>query len=190
MPGISCLGNLPSMYAWPISGIKFSSTQMRTVSRTARSSSERSESMFRKSTPVNGDTAAPVAIGTSGVRKDGLFWPEYNSATRQEALSRPHVCGTRAHGPDSGEFLLAELRCSQGTEILLQLPDVGDSGNHRGHPRHPQNELHRRLSHAASRCGEDRKIRAAALPLMYLGQAARALFREGPSRSSGQQALR
>ena len=63
MPGISCLGNRPSMYASPMTGIRCSSTQARTVSRTARSSSLRRLSTFRKSTPVNWDVAAAVAMG-------------------------------------------------------------------------------------------------------------------------------
>src|SRR5512132_1957318 len=45
-----------------MTGIRFSSTQRRTVSRTARSSSFRSESKPRKSTPVNWDVTMPVAI--------------------------------------------------------------------------------------------------------------------------------
>jgi hypothetical protein len=48
-----------------MTGIRFSSTQVRTVSRTARSSSERSESKLRKSTPVNWEVPVAVAISAS-----------------------------------------------------------------------------------------------------------------------------
>src|SRR5687768_17603789 len=47
--------------------MRFSSTQERTVSRTARSSSERRESRFRKSTPVNWEVALAMAM-------PGSFW--------------------------------------------------------------------------------------------------------------------
>jgi len=50
------------MYASPMTGIRFSSTQVRTVSRTARSSSDSRLSKWRKSTPVNWDAAAAVAM--------------------------------------------------------------------------------------------------------------------------------
>ena len=50
-----------------MTGMRFSSTQVRTVSRTARSSSDRSESKLRKSTPVNWEVAAAVAISSSGM---------------------------------------------------------------------------------------------------------------------------
>src|SRR5688572_19765286 len=50
-----------------MTGMRFSSTQVRTVSRTARSSSERRLSKFRKSTPANWDVGAAVAISSSGM---------------------------------------------------------------------------------------------------------------------------
>src|SRR5919112_1712846 len=99
-------------------GIRFSSTQVRTVSRMARSSSDRRESRLRKSTPVNWEV--PVAVAISASKSEVGCWQEYKQADE----------GRRTGGQaDATEGYLVTLassnRCCSGFPARPAVPSLG-----------------------------------------------------------------
>src|SRR5687768_2690310 len=87
-----------------MTGMRFSSTQVRRVSRTARSSSERRLSRFRKSTPVNWAAAAAVAM-------ESLYVGRFNG--QRDKIVRP-----LAHRTGAGGTFMADLPLATSQVVM------------------------------------------------------------------------